>query len=112
MSPELRECIDNCFRCHEICIETAGHCLRMGGAHAGADHQRILSDCAQACLTSAHFMLHRSNFHNRYCGLCADVCKACADSCEALAQGDQLMNKCIQACRTCEASCRRMAQSA
>lgn len=112
MTAELRECIDNCLRCHSVCIEVAGHCLRMGGAHAGVEHQRTLSDCAKACLTSAHFMLHRSKFHREYCRLCADVCNACAASCEQLSQGDQLMNQCVQTCRECEASCRRMSQMA
>ena len=111
MKAELRECIENCFKCHALCIEVAGHCLRMGGEHAGVEHQRVVSDCAQACLTSAHFMLHRSPFHHEYCRLCAEVCKACGDSCEALGKGDQLMEKCTQACRECEASCRRMAQA-
>jgi hypothetical protein len=109
MGPEMKECIDNCLRCHGVCIETAGHCLRMGGPHAQPEHQRILSDCVEACLTSVHFMLHRSKFHREYCRLCADVCKVCAESCEALGGGDEIMARCAQTCRECEASCRRMA---
>ena len=109
MEAELKECIDNCFHCHAVCIDTAGHCLRLGGAHAGVEHQRTLSDCAEACLTSTHFMLHRSRFHPEYCRLCADVCAACAESCEKLAGKDEILAQCIQVCRKCEASCRRMA---
>jgi hypothetical protein len=109
VGPEMKECIDNCLRCHGVCIETAGHCLRMGGPHAQPEHQRILSDCVEACLTSVHFMLHRSKFHREYCRLCADVCKVCAESCEALGGGDEIMARCAQTCRECEASCRRMA---
>jgi hypothetical protein len=84
----------------------------MGGPHAGVEHQRTLSDCAEACLTSAHFMLHRSQFHTGYCRLCADICKVCGASCESLAGGDQLMLECVETCRECENSCRRMAEAA
>jgi hypothetical protein len=109
VKPEFKECIDNCLHCHTVCIETAGHCLKMGGAHAAPEHQRILSDCVEACVTSAHFMLHRSKFHHEYCRLCADICKVCAESCEALGASDEIMANCAHTCRECEASCRRMA---
>lgn len=109
MRAELKECIDNCLRCHAACIETAGHGLRMGGSHATPEHQRILSDCVEACMTSVHFMLHRSKFHHDYCRLCADVCKTCAETCDSLPGRDEMLAQCAQICRDCEASCRRMA---
>jgi hypothetical protein len=109
MTKDMQTCIENCFECHSTCIKTAGHCLKMGGAHAGVEHQRSLSDCIESCATSAHFMLHMSPFHSRYCGLCAEVCAACADSCEKLAKGDEVMLHCVEICRKCEASCRAMA---
>lgn len=111
MDAEMKNCVANCFTCHSVCIETAGHCLKLGGAHAGLEHQRNLSDCIEACATSAHFILHRSPFHPKYCGLCADVCAMCAESCEALANADDVMKRCIEACRVCEASCRKMASA-
>jgi len=37
-------------------------------------HMRLLMDCAQACQTSADFLLRNSPFHSRNCGVCADVC--------------------------------------
>lgn len=108
MTPEMRECISNCLDCHALCTETMAHCLMMGGEHAAPHHQKLLADCAQACLTSADFMLRRSEFHPQYCGLCADLCKACGDDCERLAQGDETMMRCVAACRRCEQSCRHM----
>jgi hypothetical protein len=109
MTPEMRQCIQNCLDCHGICQETITHCLMIGGKHAAADHQRTLADCAQACLTCADFMLRVSSHHPQYCGICADICEACAQSCERLGEGDETMRRCADLCRRCEASCRSMA---
>ncbi len=57
ITAEVRQCIDNCVDCHNICTETANHCLTLGGAHADAAHIRLLLDCAEICQTSADFML-------------------------------------------------------
>jgi hypothetical protein len=109
---EMQECIDNCTQCHNICVETIDHCLEMGGKHADAAHIRILQDCAQACATSADFMLRGSDLHPQTCGVCAEACERCAESCEELADGDEQMLRCAEMCRTCAASCREMASAA
>jgi len=111
LSSEMRECIQNCLNCHAICKETMAHCLMMGGEHASPDHQRILADCAQACITSADFMLRMSDYHPQYCGNCADICRACADDCERLGRGDETMQRCAEMCRRCEQSCRQMSHA-
>ena len=112
MNDNMRECIDNCTQCHNICVETTAHCLEMGGKHAEASHIRELLDCAQACATSADFMLRGSNLHFQTCGVCAEACERCAESCERIADGDELMLRCAEICRQCAASCREMAQMA
>lgn len=109
MSTEMRDCISNCTECHNICVETANHCLEMGGKHAEASHIRGLLDCAQACATSADFMLRGSALHPNVCGVCAEACERCAESCERLADGDELMLRCAEICRRCAESCRQMA---
>jgi hypothetical protein len=109
LSAEMRDCIANCSECHNICVETMAHCLAMGGKHAEASHIRELLDCAQACATSADFMLRGSELHARVCGVCAEACARCAESCERLAEGDELMLRCAEVCRRCAASCRQMA---
>lgn len=111
MTPEMQECIQNCLACHATCTETAVHCLMMGGEHAAVPHQKLLADCAQACLTAADFMLRMSDYHARYCGVCAAVCRACGEDCERLAGPDETMRRCVEACRRCEQSCRRMAEA-
>lgn len=106
---EMRECIASCLDCHAVCTETAAHCLTMGGENASREHQTLLADCAQACLTSAGFMLRMSENHEDYCGLCAEICLECAEDCERLASGDVTMQRCAETCRHCAENCRRMA---
>jgi hypothetical protein len=61
--------------------------------------------CAEACRTSANFILLGSKHHPQYCRACADICDECAQVCERL--GD--MAECVTACRRCAESCRTMA---
>jgi hypothetical protein len=108
MTATMRECIQTCLECHSICKETITHCLTMGGEYASAEHQRILADCAQACIICADFMLRLSQYHPEYCGACANICLGCAESCERLGRQDETMRKCAATCRRCEQFCRRM----
>jgi hypothetical protein len=109
ISGEMRECIANCTECHNVCVETAAHCLALGGKHAEAHHIHLLLDCAQLCATSADLMLRGSELHGPTCGVCAEACERCAEDCERLAGGDELMLRCAAVCRRCAESCRRMA---
>jgi hypothetical protein len=111
MTGEMQSCIDECLECHRICVETAAHCLALGGKHAEADHITALLDCAEICQTSANFMLRGSPDHGKTCGVCAKVCDRCADSCESMGEEDDLMRRCAQTCRTCAESCREMAET-
>lgn len=109
VSPDMTKCIENCSDCHDVCVETAAHCLQRGGEHAEAMHIGALLDCAQACDVSRDFMLRGSDLHPAMCGICADACERCADSCERLAGDDDVMRHCAERCRRCAASCREMA---
>jgi hypothetical protein len=109
ISTEMRQCIDECTSCHNLCLATVGHCLELGGKHADPAHIGLLLDCAEICQTSANFMLRGSERHQLTCRICADICSACADSCERMAGGDQMMKDCAERCRRCAESCERMA---
>ena len=111
LTAEMRECISNCLDCHAICLETATHCLTLGGEHASAHHQSLLRDCAEICQTSANFMLRTSEHHGETCGVCAKICRACADACRKMAGGDELMRRCADVCQKCAESCDRMAHA-
>ena len=108
MSHDMQECIQNCLDCHRICLETAMHCLQMGGKHADPAHIRVLLDCAEICQTSANFMIRGSEFHSRTCAVCAEVCRRYADECEQMGP-DTKMQECIDICRRCAESCSHMA---
>lgn len=109
LSREMRDCIDACQSCHEVCLETINYCLTMGGKHAAPDHIRTLLDCAQICETSADFMVRRSELHPYTCSACAAVCEQCAISCDAL--GGPEMKRCADECRRTADRCRVMAQA-
>ena len=108
MSDTMLDCIDDCTDCHAACVETINHCLRLGGAHAAADHIRLMLDCAEICQTSANFLLRGSDLHPLTCQACAEVCDRCAQDCERL-DDDAVMRDCIDSCQRCAESCRRMA---
>lgn len=110
ITPEMQDCLQNCIASHALCIETAQHCLRLGGPHADVKHQRLLMDCAQICQTSADFMLRTSHYHHLTCGVCAEICKACAEDCQEMDPEDPMMRRCGEACKRCAESCERMAQ--
>ena len=105
---EMRDCIEDCKTCHDVCLATVTHCLEMGGDHAEASHIRLLLDCAQICETSADFMLRSSELHGETCRACAAICKRCAEDCERFLE-DEIMRACADACRRCAESCRQMA---
>lgn len=109
-SPEMRQCIQNCLECANICDQTLAYCLGQGSEHANAEHIGALRDCEEACTMSASMLARNSPFARRHCALCADVCDTCAESCERLSPGQHpQMEACARACRTCAASCRQMA---
>ena len=111
-SQQMRECIQECAGCHQVCLQTIQHCLAMGGKHAEQAHIRLLADCAQICAVSADFMLRGSDLHADTCGTCAAVCHRCGEDCDRTGAGDEQMQLCADACRRCAASCRSMAAAA
>jgi hypothetical protein len=110
ISKEMRECVDECLSCYSICVETAQHCLELGGKHAEPAHIRILSDCAEICQTSAGFMLRGSPLHTRTCAACADVCRECERECRRMGD-DQMSRDCADTCQRCAESCDQMARA-
>ena len=108
LSTEMKQCIDACQSCEQVCLTTAAHCLEKGGRHAEAKHIAALLDCAQLCASSAALMARHSELSAKHCALCAEACERCAKSCDALAADDPQMKACAEECRRCADSCRRM----
>jgi hypothetical protein len=106
---EMKKCVQLCQDCRALCTQTIQHCLKLGGRHAAPDHIRLLLDCAEICETTAQYLLRGSSFHERMCGLCADVCRQCGDNCMQIAGDDQILKQCVELCKRCGDSCERMA---
>src|SRR5262245_8593933 len=53
MNEDMKRCIRLCQDCHTLCIQTIGHCVKVGGRYAAPDHIRLLEDCAQMCATTS-----------------------------------------------------------
>ncbi|MEN6616085.1 MAG: four-helix bundle copper-binding protein [Syntrophorhabdus sp.] len=107
---EMEECIRKCIECYRVCTETTMHCLEKGGKHAEQSHIRLMIDCAEMCGTSAHFMVRKSVFHGRTCGVCAEICQTCAEDCQRFPD-DPAMKHCAEVCMSCAESCRSMAKA-
>ena len=104
--PHIQSCIDDCTRCHAICVETGQYCMEKSGMHAGAQHVRLLQDCAELCQVTANLMLRVSDLYPNACGVCAEACDRCAKMCDELGMsGDMQMKTCAKACRRCAETC-------
>ena len=106
----MQRCIEECERCHDLCVQAIAHCLRKGGRHAEPGHITTLLDCAGMCSTSVDFMLRESARHRRACELCAEVCDACAKSCGEFHDDDE-MRRCEAECHRCAELCREMSRN-
>lgn len=105
ISAAMQACIDECMRCHSMCLSMAmSHCLEQGGKHVEPQHFRLMMACAEICQASANMMLIGTRHHQHTCSECAEICEECAKSCEQV--GD--MDMCVEQCRKCAASCREM----
>lgn len=106
-SPEVARALDECTRCHQICLTGSGHVLRKGGAMADARHIRLLSDCVELCQTVSNFLLRGSPFGKRTAELCAEVCRQCAQ--ELGGSDDPVIQTCARACANCAEACEAVA---
>jgi len=109
VNEHMRDCFEDCLRCHEAVTQYIVHGPSRSGAHAEASHMMLLMDCAEICRTSADFMQRGSELHHFTCGVCSKICERCADACNQIEAKDEYMQRCVEACRRCAESCRQMA---
>jgi hypothetical protein len=107
---DMQRCIDECQRCHDVCLQAMTYGLRQSGHYVEPTHIVTLLDCAELCTTTVNVMLRGSARHRRTCELCAEICEACANSCAAVRDDDE-MRRCEAECHRCAALCREMARS-
>lgn len=106
MAAAMRACIDECQKCHTVCLTTATELSRAPALHRPSPAQILaMLDAAQICATTADFMTRGSAHHAAMCRLCADICEACIRACTGMPG----METCLAACVSCAKSCRAMA---
>ncbi len=93
---EIQQCIQDCLNCHATCKRTAEACKRAGGEHGKDEHVYMLLDCAEICLTAAHFMQHDSPLYGYVCQAALQVANHTAEECERSGDTD-----CANVCHTC-----------
>ena len=50
---DMQAAIQECEKCHDVCVSTMTHCLDQGSRHAEANHIKALLDCIDFCTTCA-----------------------------------------------------------
>jgi hypothetical protein len=104
-SGEMMRCIEDCERCHRLCLRTAmTYSLEQGGSHLEPPHFRVMLACAELCRTTADAMLAGYSLYEAVCAVCARVCRDCAESCERVGE----LEECVEACLRCAESCARI----
>lgn len=107
MHQHYQSCIEACNACADACDHCATACLAEHDVKMMAECIRLDIDCAAVCRLAAGYMARGSQFAQRMCALCADICEACGAECARHAQDH--CQACAQACRRCAEECRRMA---
>jgi hypothetical protein len=107
LSRQAQEAIEALQRCHAVCHSMAMlHCLEAADEHARPQHIRLMLDCAAVCQFTADAIGRKSQFHNRFAALCAEVCLTCAQDCENIGG----MEDSAEVCRRCAGLCEALAR--
>ncbi len=100
LSSQMQDCIQDCLNSHATCVDTAMSAIQQGKS---PDHIRLLLDCAEISLTTAHFMIRNSPLQGYVGSACSEVNGQCAEKC--LQEG---MVDCGNACRAAANSTQQM----
>ena len=103
----MQDCLRNCLKCYQMCMQTINYCLEKGGKHAEPERIKVLMDCAEICQTNANFLLRNSPQHASVSTACALVCRVCGSACDEIGD-DEIMKDCAAACFMCAESCEAM----
>ncbi|MCT2713923.1 four-helix bundle copper-binding protein, partial [Salmonella enterica] len=76
MQQEHRECIEQCYECAAACDICASSCLREDNVEMMKHCIELDMQCAAICRLAAQFMALESEYSQKLCRLCADICKA------------------------------------
>ena len=91
----------------EACEHCATSCLKEKDVKMMARCIELDRSCADACSWAMREMSRDSQFAERVCAVCADICDACGEECAKHKMGH--CRECAEACRACAEACREMA---
>lgn len=104
IQPRFSACIEAC----QICVASCGSCYRALADQANREAcLRSCIECIDVCQKVILALVLDSQFSQRYCSLCAEVCSWCAEECEKL--GPLYCKICADSCRRCAEVCLSMA---
>lgn len=102
---QFQECIDACLECASICNQCAVACLNESNVAELKRCIQLTADCADICLTVSELMGRNSEFAEKFCHMCVDICNACAAECEKFASMNEHCKLCAEVCRQCAHKC-------
>lgn len=111
LNKQMRDCIEECFRCAQICEECSDHMIGMehsDNMQMMAFCIRLCRECADICAMAGQWMSRLSPLAEKLCALCAEVCVQCAEACEQHKAHHTLCGPCAEECRRCAKACRQM----
>lgn len=104
-----QQCIQACLDCMQECEHCATACLSESDPKMMVRCIQLDRTCAEICALAAKEMSRGSEFAERVCRLCAEVCEACGNECR---QHDVAhCQTCAEACARCAEACRGMSGS-
>lgn len=103
IAPAVRVVIDECWRCHKICLDTMRLTLAGGGTEPVPEIGVTLLDCADLCRTAADSLTRGSPHAGIACAACAAICRLGAEECRAA--GDARLAGAAEACDRCATAC-------
>ncbi|MEX0929080.1 MAG: four-helix bundle copper-binding protein [Balneolales bacterium] len=105
---KYQKCIDACNQCAVTCEHCAAACLQEDNAKELARCIALDLNCADICYLSSKFMAGASEFSERICIFCAEICEACGAECKKHSHMSHC-KECADACFQCAKICREMA---
>jgi hypothetical protein len=106
-SEQTKACMQALLHCHSVCLSTGmTRYLEASHEHKRPQHLRLILDCAAVCILTSDLLAHKSQFHARFCALCAEVCETCFKDCQQLGG----LEDCAEACRSAASHCRETAK--
>ncbi|MEA5616464.1 four-helix bundle copper-binding protein [Cronbergia sp. UHCC 0137] len=107
ITTDMQTSMNLCMECQKKCMETMTYCMSKGGKYMDTTMMSMLRDCAEMCMMCMNMMMGGSEFTERTCMLCAEMCDRCAAACGKMKDDSKIM-ECAAACRKCAEACRSM----